>query len=108
MSMELPLPLASYLFLSVSLLIIGLYCILSKRNLIKILIGIELMVSSANLNFVVFSSLALGGIDASARAITIISISVGGSVVAVALSFVVAAYRYYRSLSSKKLRRLRW
>ncbi|MHA1596357.1 MAG: NADH-quinone oxidoreductase subunit NuoK [Candidatus Asgardarchaeia archaeon] len=108
MGMELPLQLTSYLFLSASLLIIGLYCILSKRNLIKILIGIELMVSSANLNFVVFSSLVNGGVDASARAITIISISIGGSVVAVALSFVVAAYRYYKSLSSKKLRRLRW
>jgi NADH:ubiquinone oxidoreductase subunit K len=52
-----------YVFLSMTLLAIGVYCLLTKRQLLKVLISIELIATAATMNFVLLAppqSLALG------------------------------------------------
>ncbi|MCH8049685.1 NADH-quinone oxidoreductase subunit NuoK [Patescibacteria group bacterium] len=51
--------LSSYLILSSALLSLGIYGILSRKNIVAILISIELILSAANLNFLAFNRFLL-------------------------------------------------
>jgi len=93
------------------LVALGLYCIASKRNLIKTIIGIELVTLGVNLSImsnglrIVEETLA---VDALAQSMTIVSIAIGASVAALALALAVNIYRHYGTLDTSKLRKLRW
>lgn len=89
------------------LIAVGIYCVAMKRNLLRILIGIEIITNGVNLNFV---AMGLGpqGLDQAAQMYAALSISIGASVAAVALALILTAYRHYGSLDSSKMRRLRW
>jgi NADH:ubiquinone oxidoreductase subunit K len=102
------LPLSYYLMFTFGLYVIGLYCLATKRNMIRLIIGIEIMVNAANLNFIVFSAYWRGGfIDPLAHSLVIVSTALVGCVTAVALTIVVYAYRHYGTLDVRELRRLR-
>ena len=47
--------LAHYLIVSLILFALGLYCVLTRRNAIGILMGVELILNSANVNYLAFS-----------------------------------------------------
>jgi len=101
--------LSNYLFLSVALYVLGLYCLGTTRNMIRLIIGIEILTTAANLNFVAFSSYArLGYVDPYAHSIVVMSIVIGACVIAVALTMAVHAYRHYQTLDIRELRRLHW
>lgn len=87
--------------------IIGLYCVASKRNMIKTVIGVEIITSGINLNFLAFGYGPYGQ-DPLAQSVVITSIVIAAAVAAVALSIVINAYRHYGSVDVKKLSRLRW
>ena len=53
---QVAVPVEYYLFVSIFLFVIGLTVILTRRNLIYVLMGIELILNSASLNFVAFGS----------------------------------------------------
>ncbi|MBS7623915.1 NADH-quinone oxidoreductase subunit NuoK [Candidatus Bathyarchaeota archaeon] len=98
-----------YLAGALILYIIGMYCLAVKRNMVKLIIGVEILASAANLNFVALSAYgAPGKVDPLAHTFVIMSIVVGACVVAVALTIAVHAYRHYRTLDVRELRRLRW
>jgi len=90
-----------------SLFSIGVYCT-TKKNFIKILLGIEIVLNSGNLAFIYFSSAHSGLIDPLGQSLVFMSIILGGSVVAVGLSMAVNAYKHYKTLDVRKLRRLKW
>ncbi|MGQ4832430.1 MAG: NADH-quinone oxidoreductase subunit NuoK [Candidatus Asgardarchaeia archaeon] len=103
------LPIMVYFILSIGLLGIGLAGVTVKRNLIKILIGIETMLASANLNFILFSMYFNNGyVDPLAQTIVIISMAVGASVIAVALTLTLKAYEHYKTLDTSKMNKLKW
>ncbi len=90
-------PLAAYLILSSFLFAIGLAGALCRRNAILVLIGIELMLNAANLNFIAFWRYgehpeALTGI-----LFVIFSIGVAAAEAAVGLALIIAIYRHYRT-----------
>lgn len=90
-------PLQGYLLLSALLFSIGLAGALLRRNAILVLIGIELMLNAANLNFIAFwrygpAPAALTGI-----LFTIFSIAVAAAEAAVGLAIILAAYRHSRT-----------
>jgi multisubunit Na+/H+ antiporter MnhC subunit len=88
---------------------LGLYCMVTKRNLIKLTIGIEILLSAANLNLMVFSVYrAPGFVDPLPQALVILSIIIGAAVAAVALSIVINIYRHYGTLDVRKMRKLKW
>jgi NADH:ubiquinone oxidoreductase subunit K len=102
------IPLSYYLMFTFTLFIIGLYCLVTKRNMIRLILGIELMVNAANFNFIVFSShWSAGSVAPLGHSFVIISTGLVGSVTAVALTIVVYAYRHYATLDVRELRRLR-
>lgn len=98
-----------YVITAIMLYGIGTYCLLSKRNLIRILIGLEILANAANLNFIVFSTVkTLGLIDPLPHAFVVISIVLHGCIIAIGLALVIMIYRIYRTLDVKKLKKLRW
>jgi len=100
--------LSYYLMFTFTLFIIGFYCLITKRNMIRLILGIELMVNAANFSFIVFSSnWTVGYVDPLAHSFVIISTGLVGSVTAVALTIVVFAYRHYGTLDVRELSRLR-
>ncbi|MFA5771370.1 MAG: NADH-quinone oxidoreductase subunit K [Thermoplasmata archaeon] len=84
---------------------IGLYCLLSKGNMIKMIIGIEIMAKGVMLNFVMSGYLQNNTGLAQALVITVIVIDV--VIVALALSLIVNAYKHYGTLKINSLTRLR-
>jgi NADH-quinone oxidoreductase subunit K len=89
--------LAPYLVLSSMLFAIGLAGAVSRRNAIIVLIGIELMLNAANLNFIAFwrfgpNPQALTGI-----VFVVFSIGVAAAEAAVGLALIIAIYRHFKT-----------
>jgi NADH-quinone oxidoreductase subunit K len=90
-------PLLCYLLVSALLFAIGLAGALTRRNAIMVLIGIELMLNAANLNFIAFwrygpNPQALTGVI-----FVIFSIAVAAAEAAVGLALIISIYRHYRT-----------
>ena len=97
-----------YIAFVFALYIVGLYCLATKRNMIRLVLGIEILINAANLNFIAFSAYrAPGFIDPLAHSMVIISIAIAGCVSAAALALIVYAYKHYGTLDVRKLRELR-
>ena len=102
------IPLVYYIAGAVALYVIGMYCLASKRNMIRLVIGVEILMNAAHLAFIAFSAYRnMGSIDPLGHAIVIMSIVFAGCITAVALTIVTYAYRHYGTLDVRKLRRLR-
>jgi NADH:ubiquinone oxidoreductase subunit K len=100
-------PLAGYLILSAFLFAIGLAGALTRRNAIIVLIGIELMLNAANLNFIAFWRFsdhpeALTGIM-----FVIFSIGVAAAEAAVGLALIIAIYRHYKTANVDEVNSLK-
>jgi NADH:ubiquinone oxidoreductase subunit K len=101
--------LSYYLATSLILFVVGLYCLVVKRNMIRLIIGIEIITSAANLNFIAFSAYARPGfVDPLGHSYVILSIVIGACVVAVGLALTVCAYQHLKTLDISKLSRLKW
>ncbi|MDR3735296.1 MAG: NADH-quinone oxidoreductase subunit NuoK [Acidobacteriaceae bacterium] len=100
-------PLSSYLLLSALLFSIGLAGALSRRSAILVLIGIELMLNAANLNFIAFwrygpKPEALTGVM-----FAVFSITVAAAEAAVGLGLILAMYRHSKSTDLDKMTAMR-
>jgi len=102
------IPLSYYLAGVVALYVIGMYCLAANRNMIRLVIGIEILMNAAHLTFIAFSAYrTVGYVDPLGHAIVIMSIVLAGCISAVALTIIVYAYRHFGTLDIRKLRRLR-
>ncbi len=102
------LDLTYYIVFSCALYIIGIYCLATKRNMIRLILGIEILVNAANVNFIVFAAYAMPGfVDSMGHSFAAISIGLAGAVSAVALTIIVLLYRHYKTLDVDELRKLR-
>jgi NADH:ubiquinone oxidoreductase subunit K len=86
-----------YLIVSAALFSLGLLGILTRRNAINVLMGIELVLNSANLNLVAFSRFGTGGINGQLFAVFVIVVA--AAEVAVALAIVLTLYRLLKSVN---------
>ena len=90
-------PLYGYLFVSALLFAIGLAGAITRRNAIIVLIGIELMLNAANLNFIAFWRFGANP-DAFAGIIFVLfSIAVAAAEAAVGLALIIAIYRHRKT-----------
>src|SRR5271167_1221152 len=101
------IPLYYYLILSALLFAIGLAGALTRRNAILVLVGIELMLNAANLNFIAFwrygpKPEALTGIM-----FTLFSIGVAAAEAAVGLALIISIYRHYRTTNLDQIDSMR-
>jgi NADH:ubiquinone oxidoreductase subunit K len=91
-------PLQSYLIVSALLFAIGFAGVLARRNAILVLIGIELMLNAANLNFIAFWHYGahpehhLTGVM-----FVIFSIGIAAAEAAVGLALIIGIYRHYKT-----------
>ena len=96
-----------FLIISAALFSIGLLAALSRRNAIFILIGIEMMLAAANLNFVAFWRFGPQTQSPTGVMVAIFSIAIAAAEAAIGLALVIAVYRHYRTTNVDKLDQLR-
>ncbi len=107
-------------FLCLVLFCIGLYCILRKRNLIKIIIGIAIMEYAVNLFFILVGyrmngrspihapdQEILGMVDPLPQALVLTAIVIGLAVTALIAAIAMRVYEKYRTFDITKIRRLK-
>jgi NADH-quinone oxidoreductase subunit K len=90
------------------LLVIGLGCLMVKRDMVRLLIGVEILFNAANLSFVAFSTQTSGFVDPLPHSVVMMAIVLDGTVIAVGLAMVLNVYKHYKTLDIRKLRRLKW
>jgi NADH-quinone oxidoreductase subunit K len=94
-----------YLLLSAILFAIGTAGVLVRRNLITILLSVEIMLNAVNLTFVAFGR-ELGTADG--QVIVFFVMTVAAAEAAVGLAIVIALFRHRESLNPETFRTLRW
>lgn len=99
--------LSHYLFVGVVLFGLGLFGLLTKRNLIAVLMSIELMLNSVNLNLVAFSRYTASDAVAG-QVFSLFIIAVAAAEVAVGLAMAYAIYRGRGTLSVDEINWLKW
>jgi len=100
-----PVGLQHYLFVSAFLFCIGLVGMLIRKNILMILLSIELILNAANLSFVSFSSF-MG--DLSGQVVVFFTMIVAAAEVTVGLAIVVLLYRKKATTSTEDMKTLRW
>ena len=96
-------PLAGYLLLSAVLFAIGLAGAVTRRNAIIVLIGIELMLNAANLNFIAFWRFGKNPQAMTGIVFVIFSIAVAAAEAAVGLALIIAIYRHQKTTNIDRL-----
>ena len=102
--MEWPLEigLAHYLIVAAILFGTGLFCIATRRHAVGILLGVELILNAAALNFVAFEHFVAGG--TTGQVFTVFIICLAASEAAIALAIVLQVYRAHRTIIADQVR----
>ena len=96
-----------FLVVSGALFSIGLLAALSRRHAIFILIGIEMMLAAANINFIAFWRFAQQPAQPIGVMVAIFAIAIAAAEAAVGLAMVIAVYRHFRTTNVDQLDRLK-
>jgi NADH-quinone oxidoreductase subunit K len=86
-----------YLLVSAALFSLGVMGVLTRKNAVNVLMGIELILNSANLNLVAFSKFSAANLNGQIFAIFVIVIAAAEA--AVALAIVLSMYRMVKSVN---------
>ncbi len=97
--------LGHYLLLSGTLFSIGVVGITTSRNVLKILLSLELLLAASNLSFVAFSR--FNG-DYTGQLIVFFVILVAAAEVAIGLAIIVLMYRNFSTIQADELKNLKW
>ncbi len=100
-------PLIQILFLSVGLFFIGMYGLFTRRNVITILMCIELILNSVNINFVAFNKY-LYPHQLEGLFFTIFIITIAAAEAAVAIAIIINLYRSHHSVDVEDANELKW
>jgi NADH-quinone oxidoreductase subunit K len=100
-------PLANYLILSALLFSIGLAGALTRRNAILVLVGIELMLNAANLNFIAFWRYGPNPAALTGVMFAIFAIGVAAAEAAVGLALIISIYRHYKTTNLDQIDSMR-
>jgi NADH:ubiquinone oxidoreductase subunit K len=98
--------LEAFVLLSLVLFGAGIYAVIARRNLIAILIGIELMLNAVSLNFMAFNRF-LAPDPAVGQVIVLFIIGLAAAEVAIALSIILAVYRQRKQIDVDDLDELK-
>ncbi len=91
------IPLEHYLIVAAALFSLGLYGMLTRKNAINVLMAIELIFNSANINLVAFSRFVTG--DTEGQVFALFVIPIAACEAAVALAIVMSLYRILKDVS---------
>lgn len=90
-------PVHHALFIAAFLFSLGLFIIITKRNTIMVLLGIELLLNASNLNLIAFNQLRPGTVDGQMFALFVIIVAVCEA--AVGLAIILQVYQYFQTSS---------
>ena len=101
------IPISWYLLVAAGLFSIGLFGVLTRRNAVAILLGVELMLNAVNINLVAFWR--YGQVtDMAGQVFAIIVFAVAAAEVAVGLALVISVYRQRATVIANDLDMLKW
>jgi NAD(P)H-quinone oxidoreductase subunit 4L len=84
---------------------IGIYGLVTKKNALRLLFAVEIMINAANLNFVAFGQYLQ--VNAMGQTFVLFSIALAAAETAVILAIVVVAYRLHKDVDVSELKSLR-
>ena len=90
------LSLSAFLVLSILIFSLGIFLVLSRRNAIMALMGVELILNAANINFVAFAQYDKIDLDGQMAALFVMVLA--AAEVAVALAIILQVYRRYGNI----------
>lgn len=96
-----------YLIVAAILFVTGLYGVLTKRNIVAMLMSIELMLNAVNINLIAFSRFITPE-AATGQVLAIFTIAVAAAEVAVGLALVFRVYDDRDTVLAERLNGLRW
>ena len=96
--------LRGYLLLAAAVFAIGLFGVLTRRNAVGILLGIELMLNAVNINLVAFARYGAG---MAGWILTLFTIAITVAEIAVGLALVIVIFRVRRTVEADHLTLLR-
>ena len=85
--------LTNYLFVSASLFCLGLYGVITRRNAVAVLMGVELILNSANINFVAFARFS--GMNMAGHVYALFVIVLAAAEAAVALAIIINIFNNF-------------
>ncbi|MFN4144645.1 MAG: NADH-quinone oxidoreductase subunit NuoK [Runella sp.] len=99
------IPVSYFLLIAAALFSIGLVVMITKRNVIAALIGLELMLNAVNLNLVAFSQYDGKRLEGQMFALFVMIVAAAES--AVALAIVLKVYRHYQTTDLDQLNEMK-
>ena len=101
------IPLEAYLLVSMIMFFAGIYGFLSRRNMLTILISLELMLNAVDINFVVFNRFlypdAFEGFF-----FTLFAIGISAAETAIAIAIIINIYRNMQDINVDKVNKLKY
>jgi NADH-quinone oxidoreductase subunit K len=101
------IPLSWYLILASALFCIGLFGVLTRKNAIAILLGVELMLNAVNVNLVAFWRY-LNPAQMAGQAFAVIVFAVAAAEVAVGLALIISVYRSRKTVIADDINLMKW
>ena len=101
------IPIQHVLIFSLLLFAIGLYGIFTRRNIIGILISIELILNAANINLIAFSKTTSLSPE-TGQVFAIFVIAIAATAAAIGLAIVLALYRTKKTIFADEVNLLKW
>ena len=107
LSVNLSSTLERYILLSTALFSIGIYGLTASRNVIRVLMSIELLLNAVNVNLVAFSSF-VDPLEIKGQVFAIFVMAIAAAEAAIALAIILAIYRNTTSIDMEDFANLKW
>jgi len=101
------IPVECYFALSAMLFFIGFFGFVTRRNLIAMLISVELVLNAVDINFAVFNRILYPG-QLEGFFFTLFSIGVSAAESAVAIAIIINVYRNFHSDQVNSIENMKW
>ena len=95
----------NYLFVSVILFSLGLFGVITRRNGVAVLMGVELILNAANLNFLAFAR--FGGMNMVGHVYALFVIVLAAAEAAVALAIIINIFNNYKTINIDEVSELK-
>ena len=97
--------LTHFLIVSAILFSLGIYGVVTRKNAVMVLMGIELILNSANINFIAFSR--FGGMKLDGQAVAVFVIILAAAEAAIALAIVLNIYQRFNTVNVDEVNALK-
>lgn len=94
-----------YLILAAILFSLGMFAVITRRNAVAVLMGVELILNAANLNFIAFAR--FGGMNITGHIFALFVIVLAAAEVAVALAIIINLYHNFNSINVDEAQQLK-